>query len=86
MEKEFETEIVILGDDSLMSIDQYSIQRVQPELIKTDEVLNAHTPSTDVKKKNVEHVEAKKPSKMRRVASVINLDQSQCQRKQSGKK
>lgn len=60
MEKEFETEIVILGDDSLMSIDQYSIQRVQPELIKTDEVLNAHTPSTDVKKKNVEHVEAKK--------------------------
>ncbi len=60
MEQEFETEIVIVGDDSLMSIDQYSIQRVQPELIKTDEVLNAHTPSTDVKKKSAEHVEAKR--------------------------
>lgn len=60
MEQEFETEIVIIGDDSLMSIDQYSIQRVQPELVKTDEILNAHTPSTDVKKKNAEHIEAKK--------------------------
>jgi ribonuclease E len=35
MEAEFETEIVIVGDDSLMNIDQYSIQRVAPEQNKT---------------------------------------------------
>ena len=60
MEKEFETEIVIVGDDSLMNIDQYSIQRVAIENVKTDEVLNAHEPSTDAKKKNTQHVEAKR--------------------------
>ena len=60
MEKEFETEIVIVGDDSLMNIDQYSIQRVAAENVKTDDVLNAHEPSTDAKKKNAQHVEAKK--------------------------
>lgn len=60
MEKEFETEIVIVGDDSLMNIDQYSIQRVAIENVKTDEVLNAHEPSTDAKKKNAQHAEAKR--------------------------
>ena len=60
METEFETEIVIVGDDSLMNIDQYSIQRVAPEQVKTDEVLTAHAPSTDAKKKNAQHVEAKR--------------------------
>jgi ribonuclease E len=60
MEQEFDTEIVIVGDDSLMNIDQYSIQRVQPEIVKTEEVLNIHAPSTDVKKKNAEHFEARK--------------------------
>ncbi|MFQ6777837.1 MAG: Rne/Rng family ribonuclease [Alphaproteobacteria bacterium] len=60
MEAEFETEIVILGDDSLMNIDQYSIQRVAPEQSKTDEILNAFAPSTDAKKKNAQHIEAKK--------------------------
>ena len=60
MEKEFETEIVIVGDDSLMNIDQYSIQRVAVENVKTDDVLNAHEPSTDAKKKNAQHVEAKR--------------------------
>ena len=60
MEKEFETEIVIVGDDSLMNIDQYSIQRVAVETVKTDDVLNAHEPSTDAKKKNAQHVEAKR--------------------------
>ncbi|MFQ6760518.1 MAG: Rne/Rng family ribonuclease [Alphaproteobacteria bacterium] len=60
MEAEFETEIVIVGDDSLMNIDQYSIQRVAPEQVKTDDVLLAHTPSTDAKKKNAQHVEAKR--------------------------
>ncbi|MCQ2581072.1 MAG: Rne/Rng family ribonuclease [Alphaproteobacteria bacterium] len=60
MENEFETEIVIVGDDSLMNIDQYSIQRVAPEQIKTDDVLAAHVPSTDAKKKNAQHVEAKR--------------------------
>jgi len=60
MEKEFGTEIVIVGDDSLMNIDQYSIQRVVQESVKTDDVLDAHQPSTDAKKKSAEHVEAKR--------------------------
>jgi len=60
MEKEFQTEIVIVGDDSLMNIDQYSIQRVAAETVKTDDVLNAHEPSTDAKKKNAQHNEAKR--------------------------
>ena len=60
MEAEFETEIVIIGDDSLMNIDQYSIQRVAPEQIKTEEALNAYAPSTDAKKKNAQHIEAKR--------------------------
>lgn len=59
MEKEFETEIVIVGDDSLMNIDQYSIQRVAADAVKTDDVLDAHEPSSDVKKKNAQHVDAK---------------------------
>ncbi len=60
MEDEFETEIVIVGDDSMMNIDQYSIQRVAPEQIKTDEILGAYVPSTDAKKKNTQHIDAKK--------------------------
>ena len=60
MEAEFETEIVIVGDDSLMNIDQYSIQRVAPEQNKTEELLGVYEPSTDVKKKNAQHVEARK--------------------------
>ncbi|MFQ6739145.1 MAG: Rne/Rng family ribonuclease [Alphaproteobacteria bacterium] len=60
MENEFGTEIVVVGDDSLMNIDQYSIQRVAPEAVKTDDVLAAHTPSTDAKKKNAQHTDAKK--------------------------
>ena len=54
MEAEFETEIVIVGDDSLMNIDQYSIQRVAPEQNKTEELLAAYEPSTDAKKKNAQ--------------------------------
>ena len=60
MESKFETEIVIVGDDSLLNIDQYSIQRAAPEQSKTDEILNAHAPSTDVKKKNIQHTDARK--------------------------
>jgi ribonuclease E len=60
MESKFETEIIIVGDDSMMSIEQYSIQRVAPETNKTEEVLGAHNPSTDAKKKNPQHAEAKK--------------------------
>ena len=60
MENEFETEIVIIGDDSLMNIDQYSIQRVAPEQVKTEDALNAYAPSTDAKKKNAQHNEAKR--------------------------
>jgi ribonuclease E len=60
MEEKFETEIVIVGDDSMMNIDQYSIQRVAPEQVKTDDLLGAYVPSTDTKKKNAQHVDAKK--------------------------
>lgn len=60
MEAKFDTEIVIVGDDSLMNIDQYSIQRVAPEQNKTDDLLDAHQPSTDAKKKNAQHSDAKK--------------------------
>ena len=60
MESEFETEIVIVGDDSLMNIDQYSIQRVAPEQNKTEDWLTAYAPSTDAKKKNAQHIEAKR--------------------------
>lgn len=60
MEAKFDTEIVIVGDDSLLNIDQYSIQRVAPEQNKTEDILTAHAPSTDVKKKNQSHMDAKK--------------------------
>lgn len=60
MESEFETEIVIIGDDSMMSIEQYSIQRVAPEAAKTEDLLDAYVPSTDAKKKNAQHTEARK--------------------------
>jgi len=59
MEQDFNTEIVIVGDDSLLNIEQYSIQRVSPDT-KTDEVLNAYQPSSDIKKKNLAHIDAKK--------------------------
>lgn len=60
MESEFGTEIVIVGDDSMMSIEQYSIQRVAPEAAKTEDLLDAYAPSTDAKKKNAQHMDAKK--------------------------
>ena len=59
MEQDFNTEIVIIGDDSLLNIEQYSIQRVSPDT-KTDEILNAYQPSSDIKKKNLVHIDAKK--------------------------
>lgn len=60
METEFETEIVIVGDDSLMNIDGYSVQRVAPEQNKTEDILSAHSSSTDFKKKNARKLDAKK--------------------------
>ena len=60
MESEFETEIVIVGDDSMMNIDQYAIQRVAPESNKTEDLLDAYAPSTDAKKKDAQHMDAKK--------------------------
>ena len=60
MAAKFETEIVIVGDDSLMNIDQYSIQRVAPEQNKTEDLLTAYAPSTDAKKKNTQHLDAKR--------------------------
>lgn len=78
MEAEFETEIVIVGDDSLMNIDQYSIQRVAPEQNKTDDLLMANAPSTDAKKKNAQHVEAKK--------TTMNAPRRLRKKSQKGKK
>lgn len=60
MEDEFDTEIVIIGDDAMLNIDQYSIQRVAKETAKVDEILNAHAPSTDVKKPTPRALNAKK--------------------------
>jgi ribonuclease E len=60
LESEFNTEIVIMGDESLVNLNDYSIQRISPENVKTNETLNGNSPSTDVKKKNVEHVNARK--------------------------
>ena len=51
---------MIVADDSLMNIDQYSIQRVAPEQNKTEDVLNAYAPSTDAKRKNAQHNEARR--------------------------
>lgn len=78
MEAEFGTEIVIVGDDSLMNIDQYSIQRVAPEQVKTDDLLMANAPSTDAKKKNAQHTEAKK--------TTMNAPHRTRKRQQKGKK
>ncbi|MBN1281562.1 MAG: ribonuclease E/G [Alphaproteobacteria bacterium] len=82
MESKFETEIVIVGDDSMMSIDQYSIQRVAPESNKTEDILNAYAPSTDAKKKNAVHVEAKKTT-MNAPRHKLNKKQQQQQKQKS---
>ncbi len=78
MESKFETEIVIVGDDSMMSIEQYSIQRVAPESQKTEDILTAHAPSTDAKKKSPKHVEAKK--------TTMNAPRHKRRKKQQPKK
>jgi len=82
MESKFETEIVIVGDDSMMSIDQYSIQRVAPESNKNEDILNAYAPSTDAKKKNAVHVEAKKTT-MNAPRHKLNKKQQQQQKQKS---
>lgn len=82
MESKFETEIVIVGDDSMMSIDQYSIQRVAPESNKNEDILNAYAPSTDSKKKNAVHVEAKKTT-MNAPRHKLNKKQQQQQKQKS---
>ena len=81
MENEFGTEIVIVGDDSLMNIDQYSIQRVAPEQNKTDDLLMANAPSTDAKKKNAQHTEAK-----RTTMNAPHRTRKKNQQNQKGKK
>ncbi|MCL1785990.1 MAG: ribonuclease E/G, partial [Alphaproteobacteria bacterium] len=63
MEEKFSTDIVIIGDDSMLNIEQYQIQRVQPEAAKTDDILTAHAPSTDAKKKNAEHTKTREAVK-----------------------
>jgi len=62
----------------LMNIDQYSIQRVAPEQAKTDDLLMANAPSTDAKKKNAQHTEAKK--------TTMNAPRRARKRQQKGKK
>jgi len=60
LEQEFDTEIAIVGDDSIMNIADYTIQRTAKDKPETDEALSAHKPSTDVKKPNEMHKTAKK--------------------------
>ncbi|MDR1027530.1 MAG: ribonuclease E/G [Rickettsiales bacterium] len=60
LEKEFDTEIAIIGDDSLTNIADYTIQRAFKDKPDTDDALDAHKPSTDVKKKNEVHKAAMK--------------------------
>jgi ribonuclease E len=61
LEQKFETEIAIIGDDSIMNIEDYTIQRTGKDAkSENDELLTAHKPSTDIKKKNEVHQNAKK--------------------------
>jgi ribonuclease E len=51
LEDEFDTEIAIVGDDSIVNIADYTIQRTQKDKPETDELLAAHKPSGDANKK-----------------------------------
>jgi ribonuclease E len=57
LEQEYGTEIIIIGDDSLMNIDQYTIQRVAPEMAKNDEIFDIHAPSKDIRKKSQQAID-----------------------------
>jgi len=59
LENEYGTEIAIIGDDSMLNLADYTIQRATKEP-STDEQLNAHKPSTDIKKESEIHKDAKK--------------------------
>ena len=50
--------VTIFGKAWLLHV--HEVLRVAPEQNKTDDVLMAHEPSTDAKKKNAQHVDAKK--------------------------
>ncbi|MDR2268656.1 MAG: ribonuclease E/G [Rickettsiales bacterium] len=60
LEREFGTEITIIGDDSTMNFADYTIQRAAKDKPETDEILGAHRPSTDAKRENEIHKNAKK--------------------------
>lgn len=52
LEQEYDTEIAIIGDDSIMNIADYTIQRTTKDKAETDDLFTAHKPSTDTKKTN----------------------------------
>ncbi|MDR1071982.1 MAG: ribonuclease E/G [Rickettsiales bacterium] len=60
LEGEFGTEIAIIGDDSMTSIADYTIQRAGRDEPKTEDILNSHKPSTETKKKSEPRQNAKK--------------------------
>ena len=60
LEQEFGTEIAIVGDDSMLNIADYTIQRASKDKPEAEELFNVHKPSTDVKKKNEIHKNAAK--------------------------
>ncbi|MDR3208339.1 MAG: ribonuclease E/G [Rickettsiales bacterium] len=60
LEQEFGTEIAIVGDDSMLNIADYTIQRAGKDEPKTDDLLSAHKPATEVKKKNESHQNARR--------------------------
>ncbi len=59
LQDQYNTDIVILADDSLMHINQYQIQRVGVE-IKAEEQLKTHQPVTNVRKRDPQHQQVKK--------------------------
>jgi len=79
LEQEYGTEITIIGDDSLMNIQDYTIQRMSAADPAVDEMLGTHKPSVDAKKKNEIHQNARKvavETKSRNVRSRRNRQQS----------
>ncbi len=60
MEKQYNTDIIIYADDSLMNINQYQVQRGGVEREKLDEIFKAHKPVVNTKKLNQDRQNAKK--------------------------
>jgi ribonuclease E len=81
LENEFGTEIAIVGDDSMLNIADYAIQRVAKDRPTADELLNAHKPSVDSKKENEVHKNAKKTVVETRKRGIKSRHQRQKKKK-----